>query len=190
MAVHYIDPPLKEPISKPADEAPWCAIGRTRMTDGKGSWYLGTGALFGDQAGAPAAAHVLNGKTAGTITSRTRLTMYRAIAKRAIQDRWRSDTEGILKCSGMGCWSGGAQCRLQKPGPDSVRSGGPGTDRASALNELKKGKSGSNVWLGGYPAQKLSLQPSSIPTSTSGRCTARPVSPTGQDVEESADLRV
>ena len=121
------------------------------------------------------AAHVLNGKTAGTITFANTLDDVSGNAKRAIQIAGVAIPKAYSNAQG---WDVGLAVlsAAYKPGPGfQFNLEGQGTDRASALNELKKGKSGSNVWLGGYPAQKLSLQPSSIPTSTSGRCTARPV---------------
>jgi hypothetical protein len=40
---------------------------------------------------------------------------------------------------------------------------GQGTDRAQALAEVKKGRGASSIWLGGYPAQQVSLAPTEHP---------------------------
>src|SRR5262249_9064172 len=64
--INYSAPPEKEQIHQPADQMPYWAIGRMLMTDGT-HWFVGTGSLIQPQY-VLTAAHVVHGKTAGTIT--------------------------------------------------------------------------------------------------------------------------
>jgi len=66
MAFNYSTPPEKEKIIDPSSQFPCWAIGRMVMTSGPAAW-VGTGSLFHPEH-VLTAAHVLHGKTAGTIT--------------------------------------------------------------------------------------------------------------------------
>ena len=168
MSVHYAEPPLKEPIQDPASEAPWCAIGRMRMTDGKGNWFLGTGALFTNQF-VLTAAHVLEGMTAGTIAFACTPTDPSGNAKRTVQISGIAVPAAYPNSPGSDIGVA-VLAATYKPGPGfQFNVQGQGNDRAQALNEVKRGKSGSGIWLGGYPAQKVSLAPTEHPDANVGR---------------------
>lgn len=66
MAVHYSIPPAKELIIDPSNQFPSWAIGRMVMTNGPAAW-VGTGSLIHTEL-IITAAHVVAGKTAGTIS--------------------------------------------------------------------------------------------------------------------------
>lgn len=160
---HYTEPPLKEPIPNPTDEAPWCAIGQTRMTDGKGNWFVGTGALFAGQL-VLTAAHVVHGKTSGSITfaakpgDSTNGKRTAPITGVAIPEAYAQGTQwgwdiavAVLAAS-------------YEPGPKfQFDPKGQGDYRAQALTQVRHARAGGAIWLGGYPAEKVSLAPTEHP---------------------------